>query len=134
VIEFRKWNEIVELVMPAIDEMMENHEAALNSGILNLIDFAISLSMRGRREGGAEIAEARRERYKKLEAYMKKLEEPAARTVNRLGTLYTFAVAYTNEYLREALEQEINEAEQGMIYIHTTKESADSESQARRSY
>lgn len=104
--QFNKWNVYAEMAMSIVDEMMENPEAALNNGVVNLIDFVVLISTRGSGEGRAAITEERWERYKKLAGYLKKLEEPAARILNQRGTLHIFAVEYANEYLNEALEQE----------------------------
>lgn len=95
-------HEFADTAMPIIDEMMENPEMALNSGVLNLIDFAILLSMRGYKQDGLPTVQQQRERYRKLEVYIKELTEPAQRTTNQRGRLQIFAVEYTNELLQDA--------------------------------
>lgn len=97
-----KLHEYAETAMPIIDEMMENPETALDKGVINLIDFVILLSMRGYVEAGLPTEREQRERYEKLDAYIKELTEPAKRTMNHCGRLHIFSVDYSSQYLKEA--------------------------------
>ncbi len=111
-------HEFADTALPIIDEMMENPEAALKMGVLNLIDFAILLSMRGYKQGGLPTVQEQRERYRKLKAYINELKEPAQRTINQRGRLQIFAVEYTSELLKDAIAALERDTKEGDTHEH----------------
>ncbi len=99
-------HEFADMAMPIIDEMMENPEEALNSGVLNLIDFVILLSMRGYVEAGLPTEQEQRERYEKLDAYINELTEPAKRTMNHCGRLPIFEGSHSSAGARSKAQHQ----------------------------